>query len=103
MKTTFKLFLLLVGIFIITSCEDSVSQGRKLWKMYYHHILNDPESFKIYDEKYTRDGDYSVNWTLDYGAKNSLGGMVRKTDTFSTVTDDMISIDGSIYFRDNLK
>ena len=39
---------------------------------------------------------------MDYGAKNSLGGMVREKATFTTVGTS-IFIDGSSYRLDELK
>ncbi len=50
----------------------------------------------------TKDGDFTVNWELDYGAKNSLGGLVREKATFTTVGTS-IFIDGSSYRLDELK
>lgn len=94
-----KVFILFVTVLLFISCENSsVSGGRKLYKAYFNEILKDPNSFVVYEESYTQDEDYIVNWRLDYGAKNSLGGMVRKTVSFTT-TPTSIYIEGSCYER----
>lgn len=90
-----KTLLIIVSALLLCSCEpSSVRQGRKLYEKYYKSILKDPESFKVYNEKYTRSGRYEVDWTIDYGARNSYGGMVRKTAHIKTVG-------GSIFVNDH--
>lgn len=89
-----RAFFLLVMACTLCACEPSaVKQGRDLYKMYFHKVLKDPSSLVIYDEKYEMDGKYSVKWTLDVGAKNSYGGMVRKTYNISTVGGNLIKDD----------
>lgn len=93
-----KISILLVSLVILLcSCESSaVSRGRRTYEKYFHKVLKDPESFKVYSEKYVEAPDgYEVTWTLDYGAKNSYGAMVRKEVTFTT-TVGLIKIDGDL-------
>ena len=93
------LLLIIVATFQIvafSSCDESVYKGRKVYKAYFDYTLKDPESFKVYNEKYTKDGDFTVNWELDYGAKNSMGGMVRENVSFTTVGTS-IFINGDYY------
>ena len=98
-----KILLLISLAFIFLSCEDSsVRDGRKLYKMYFDKTLKDPKSFIVYDEKYTINDKYTVNWVLDAGAKNSLGGMVRKTYNITTI-DGTIEVDGELYEKEDLK
>lgn len=83
-----KILFTIIGLsalFCMSSCDEAVYKGRKVYKAYFDYTLKDPESFKVYSEKYTKDGDFTVNWELDYGSKNSLGGMVREKATFTTV------------------
>ena len=68
--------------------------------MYFRKTLKDPESLKIYDEKYIDSGNY-VLWTLDYGARNSLGG-IRKTIKIETYTKKVV-VDGYEYLVKDLK
>lgn len=101
-----KILFTIIGLsalFCMSSCDEAVYKGRKVYKAYFDYTLKDPESFKVYSEKYTKDGDFTVNWELDYGAKNSLGGMVREKATFTTVVGTSIFIDGSSYRLDELK
>ena len=89
-----KLLLSLLAIMslALTSCEDSaVANGRKLYQKHFKEVLKDPESFTVYSEQFTKVDEYTVSWTLDYGAKNSFGGMVRETAKFRTCG-------GSIFF-----
>lgn len=98
------LLLILVAtlqIITLSSCDEAVYKGRKVYKAYFDYILKDPKSFKVYNEKYTKEGA-TVNWELDYGAKNSLGGMVRKNVSFTTI-GTAIFIDGNHYKLDELK
>lgn len=96
------IFLFLSSLFLL-SCEDSaVSSGRKLYEMYFEKTLKDPDSFKIYSEKYTKDGEFTVEWELDYGAKNSFGAMVRETIEFTT-TPNFILINGKSYKKSELQ
>ena len=70
-----KILFTIIGLsalFCMSSCDEAVYKGRKVYKAYFDYTLKDPESFKVYSEKYTKDGDFTVNWELDYGAKNSL-------------------------------
>lgn len=83
-----KILFTLIGVIIIlcaSSCDDSVSRGRQMYKAYFQKTLKDPKSFKVYSEKYIeKDKEGNVKWELDYGAKNSFGGMVRESIEFST-------------------
>lgn len=88
--------LIFICISILPSCDSAVSQGREVYKAYFNHILKDPDSFKVYSEKYSKDGEYTVKWDLDYGAKNSFGGMIRKQVSFETI-GTKIHIEGDFY------
>ena len=74
--------------------------------MYFRHILKDPDSFKLYNEKHDN-GTYIVEWEIDYGAKNSLGGMTRETLHFETRHMDYdrycLDIEGYRYYEEDLK
>lgn len=90
-----KFLLLLLIPVLFCSCEPSqVRGGRKIYKAYFKHVLKDPSSLVIYRESYTLgDDEYEVNWELDYGAKNSYGGMVRSSIKFTTTSDIWIRVD----------
>ena len=94
-----KKLILLCLSFIILSCEPSaVRDGRYAYKKYFDETLIDPGSFKVYNEKYELDENgVKVVWTIDYGAKNRIGGMTRKeiklTTTGKVVWDDYKSYD----------
>lgn len=101
-----KIVICLVSFIIllsITSCEASyVTESRELYELYFKKTLKDPESFKLYDEKYINLGN-CVEWTLDYGARNSLGGMIRETIKIRTYKTK-IQVDGyKEYSIDELK
>lgn len=83
MKKIMVLSMILFAL-LLTSCDDPVTRGRQMYKSYFKKILKDPDSFKVYSEKHTDDKEGTVKWELDYGAKNSLGGMVRENVEFST-------------------
>ncbi|MEL5895873.1 hypothetical protein AAE250_20550 [Bacteroides sp. GD17] len=102
MKKFLFILVAILPIMLFTACDKAVSEGRTTYKAYFNHILKDPDSFKIYSEKYTKDGEYTVNWELDYGAKNSLGGMVREQISFETV-GTTIHIDGNFYELKDLR
>lgn len=76
--------LVIMGITII-SCDSPVVRGRQMYESYFEKTLKDPESFKVYSEKYKEGApEGAIDWELDYGAKNSLGGMERENIKFST-------------------
>ena len=97
----------LLAVSILSSCEPSaVRQGRDLYKAYFNKMLKDPSSFVVYDEKYevSETNKYTVEWKLDYGAKNGWGAMDRETVEFTTVGDNLISFKyGKIYNKEDLK
>ena len=79
-----KFLFTILCIVTLCSCENKyVSSGRNLYELYFDKVLKDPSSFKVYNEKYTLDENgITVNWELDYGAKNSYGAMVREQVEF---------------------
>ena len=89
------MIFILFAIVLFTSCEPTaVREGRKIYKAYFNHILKDPSSLEVYSEKYTvEDNNFTVHWELDYGARNSYGGMVRDYIKFTTVGSRLIDID----------
>ena len=102
-----RILLALIIPILFCSCEpQAVLQGRKVYKAYFNHILKDPGSLEIYDEDYSVNG-HIVKWTVDYGARNSYGGNVRKTISFTTFGSETIMIDilygGGIYEMKDLK
>lgn len=104
MKKIILLLLLVILSLSFYSCEDSaVSEGRKLYKAYFRHILKDPDSFVVYKEEYAKEGKSTVSWKLDFGAKNLLGGMTRETKEFKTVSNISIRIDDRTHNAKDLK
>ena len=88
-----KNVFLFLSLIIFTSCENaSVSSGRHAYKKHFDEILKDPKSLVVHSEKYTKEGEATVNWILDIGAKNSLGGYVRTKYSAKTVNSTLISI-----------
>ena len=76
--------------------------GRKTYNLYFNKFLKDPSSFTVYSEKYELVDETTVKWTIDYGARNGMGGMNRKTVTFETWGGN-IDIEGEFYTHDQLK
>lgn len=99
----FLLFSILFAL-ALSSCENRyVVHGRHLYELYFNKNLKDPSSFKVYNEKYTiEDNGITVNWELDYGAKNGFGAMDREQVEFTT-TLDYLFINGNMYKADDLK
>lgn len=95
-----KRIVLLLGIalsLIFQSCDNSIDKGRDVYKAYLMSVLKDPNSLVIYKESYiTEDDGYTVKFTVDYGAKNSLGGMERRTEEFTTVGGQLY-LNGKFY------
>lgn len=97
-----RVFIAFVICGFLCACEpQAVRDGRSLWKQYYKKMLKDPDSFKVYSEKYVEKENSEVEWTLDIGAKNGMGGMVRETEHITTVGSTYLTIDGNtIYYWD---
>lgn len=97
------LFVPVVLSLLFISCEDKyISNGRKAYKKYFKEVLKDPESLKIYEEKITRDGEYTVIFDVDYGAKNGFGAYGREKIHFETIggDQDLIFVDGKAFSFD---
>lgn len=89
------IFSLLAALLLCACQPQSVTDGKRAWTKFFKKALKDPDSFKVYEERYEEINDHTVQWTLDYGAKNSYGAMERRTVTFKT-THDIIEIDGQL-------
>ena len=89
----FKYILFLIVIvgatLFFTLYNPNIIKGRKAYEDYFRSVLKDPESFKVYNEEYSADGGV-VEWKLDYGARNSFGGMVRKQVEFTTIGNEIL-------------
>lgn len=93
-----KKYLMLCLSLMVFSCEPSaVRNGREAYKKYFEETLIDPESFKVYNEKYETDANgVKVVWTIDYGTKNRIGAMTRKEITLTTI-GKVVWADGRSY------
>lgn len=101
-----KVLLILFATAFLASCDKepkNVSNGRELYQLYFQKTLRDPESLKIYSEKYSiGDDGIKVSWTIDYGAKNGFGAMDRATKEFMTI-GDMLFVDDHFIRKDKLQ
>ncbi len=89
-----KILFITLVVFSLVSCEDKpISEGRSAYKKYFKEMLKDPSSFIVHSEEFTKEGEYTVNWVLDIGAKNSFGGYTRETYKIKTTGSQIISID----------
>ena len=82
--------LILITTLSFIGCKfekQYVKDSREMWKAYFQIILKDPSSLIIYKEDYKDVSHGVVEWSVDYGAKNSFGGMNRKTIEFKTIND----------------
>lgn len=101
-----KAILFLMTTVFLTACNKEpkcVSEGRELYQLYFQKTLRDPESLKIYSEKYEVDEKgIEVSWTIDYGAKNGFGAMDRATKELMTI-GDMLFIDNHYISKERLQ
>lgn len=99
-----KQIILLLGILlslVFQSCDSNIDKGRDVYKAYLKSILKDPNSLVIYNESYSVEDDgHTVKFTVDYGAKNSMGGMERKKENFTTIGEE-IYLNGKFYNKDD--
>lgn len=53
--------------FLLISCDDPITRGRQMYKSYFKKTLKDPDSFKVYSEKYIDDKEGTVNgnWIME--------------------------------------
>lgn len=85
-----KILILITFTVLLCACEKSeVSNGRKTYKEYFQKTLKDPNSLIIYSEKY-EETIYGITWTLDVGAKNSYGAMIRNNYVIETIGSQSI-------------
>lgn len=99
-----KIVLVLFCSLALMSCENSaVREGRDIYMLYLKKTAKDPNSVKVYSEKYEIDGT-TVYWTLDVGGANSYGGMVRETIKIETIGKAFLkNEDGKIITRRELE
>jgi len=101
-----KALLILFATVLLAACDSepkNVSEGRELYQLYFQKTLRDPESLKIYSEKYEVDADgIKVSWTIDYGAKNGYGAMDRATQEFMTI-GNMLFVDNHYISKERLQ
>lgn len=81
-----KALFIPVLFFLFSSCNDNKSAYIK----YLKSNLKDPESLVIYKEEIVDKKDKTVIVKVDYGAKNSYGGMERETYYFRII-DGIVS------------
>lgn len=99
-----KVIIFIFGCVLLCACDEpQVREGRSLYKKYFQKVLNDPESFKVYSEKYKIVDNMQVDWTLDMGAKNAYGAMIRKEEKFSTFGKYYFNIGGRSYSSKELE
>lgn len=78
-----KTLIYLTTIFILVSLSCTTkTDPKEPVRDYLKTVLNDPESLVIYGIKTIKDDGNTVIVEVDYGAKNILGGMIRKNDLF---------------------
>lgn len=65
--------------------------------MYFQETLKDPSSFVVYNESFEEESSVVIKWKVEYGAKNSFGGMVRETVEFTTIGGYAIRINDSYW------
>lgn len=98
-----KILLLLIAGLMFASCEPAVvKESRKFYQEYFNYILKDPSSLEIHSAKYATDGHFLVQWDIDYSAKNSFGGKVRKQIKLETF-GEYFKVDGELYFKSTIK
>lgn len=98
--------IILLVFFLFISCEPKlVKEGREVYREYLSKNLKDPNSLKIYNESYYlpngKDGIIS-EFTVDYGATNSYGAMVRDELKFKIVAKKITEINDINYFNNKL-
>lgn len=98
-----RIFLILISALALVGCEPSdVSSGRKLWKAYLNKYLKDPSSLVIHNEEYSiTNNGHTVEWIIDYGAKNGFGGMGRETLKCETIHGSLF-VNGELYKKYDL-
>lgn len=81
-----KKLILLFTVLLLVSCGN---KDEKAIQEHYKSVLKDPESFQVHSMELlsTEDDGLTKLYKLDYGAKNSFGGMVRDTDRVTIIGD----------------
>lgn len=100
-----RIILILITTLSFIGCKfekQYVKESREMWNAYFQITLKDPSSLTIYKEEYKDISHGVVEWTIDYGAKNSFGGMNRKTIEFKTLNDILFVGDYGTYKKSDL-
>jgi hypothetical protein len=89
-------FVSLLCVGCVSVDKKREKDARKVCVEFLESTLNDPKSLIIHNEKVVQNNYAVVEFVVDYGAKNRLGGMVRKTSTFEVMPNnpELLRIDG---------
>ena len=76
---------IIVFLFVVLiSCNREETEAKEKLKTHIKSTLKDPNSFQVYSQEVEKEGHVFII-TIDYGAKNGFGGMVRVTERYSVV------------------
>lgn len=104
MKTIKYILFMMMTAMMFTSCESKqVKAGREAYMRYYNRFVMNKKSISIVDEKYEKNNEKLVVWTVVMECKNAFGEAVRDTNTFITKNKRVIVVDDEPYFDDMLE
>lgn len=90
-----KSILLIAIIFLFAGCKNNIDTAIE---NYFNENLKDPSSLVVYSKKVVENYSTSRWVRLDYGAKNSFGGMIRETEYFYIIGDDVMMVASEFEF-----
>lgn len=104
MKTIKHILFLVMTALMFTSCESKqVKAGREAYMRYYNRFVMNKKSIKIVDEKYDKNKEKLIAWTVVMECQNAYGETVRDTNTFITKNKRVIVVDDDLYFDDMME
>lgn len=104
MKIIKYILFLICSLVIFSSCESKqVKAGREAYMRYYNRFVMNKKTIKIIDEKYEKNKEKLIAWTVVMECQNAYGETVRDTNTFITKNKRVIVVDDELYFDDMME
>lgn len=104
MKTIKYILFFIAAALFFSSCESKqVRAGREAYMRYYKRFVMNKKSINIIDEKYEKNKEKLVVWTVVMECLNAYGETVRDTNSFITKNKRVIVVDDEPYFDDMIE
>lgn len=90
-----KSLLFIAVLFLFAGCKNNIDVAID---NYFNENLKDPSSLVIYKKEVVNRYSSSCWVRLDYGARNGFGGMIRETEYFYIIGNEVMMVASEFEF-----